>query len=532
QGISATTNYHDSDLLYVFSTSVAEFTPEEGYSKFRAYALLNHGGDFTAAARALKAEGYGGYDPGPLVAAGGVSQDAGTEGWVGGHIPGPPASTSDAGPEPEPEYHFVHAFPEGHFVRRYVEWASELIDAPWEYHEASALLLLAAATPSVKAPLTAHRQGLGTNLYMLIVGDSTSSRKSTAVGLGITLLDECVPGAAIADRASPEGLIQELALRNGKAAVWFPDEFSDHLERIKRRDPDMIEILLSLYGGKGYTKRRANKRIKGQVEVIQDIDRVVTPRLSILAASTPSIFSTLSNQDVERGLLPRFGIVMPRGKPERMSIRRLTEHEDKKREELRGYLAQLTYWSERHGEENGIEGWFSDDALAVLDAYEVEVEAQQETIIKRLPVMAYKIAMLSAAGEEVPHVPKLIVERRDAEHGVAVARIWRRSALDFLDNIGGRNERELRMQQVMTKALRYLRTHGGRASRTEIAKHVNILSRDLTDVQDTLCDQGAIWLEHAATTTKGGRPPTFWRLPQHEVDRMSTNISQTEEAAG
>jgi hypothetical protein len=51
--ISATTNYAGSDLLYVFSTSAAPFEPERGYSKFAAYALLEHGGDFTAAANAL-----------------------------------------------------------------------------------------------------------------------------------------------------------------------------------------------------------------------------------------------------------------------------------------------------------------------------------------------------------------------------------------------------------------------------------------------------------------------------------------------
>jgi hypothetical protein len=57
RGVSATTNWQGSDLLYVFSTSTP-FDAERGYSKFTAYAVLNHGGDFSAAARALAA-GYG-----------------------------------------------------------------------------------------------------------------------------------------------------------------------------------------------------------------------------------------------------------------------------------------------------------------------------------------------------------------------------------------------------------------------------------------------------------------------------------------
>lgn len=55
-GVSATTNYQGSDLLYVFSTSTV-FEAGRAYSKFAAYAILEHGGDFWAAARALAARG-------------------------------------------------------------------------------------------------------------------------------------------------------------------------------------------------------------------------------------------------------------------------------------------------------------------------------------------------------------------------------------------------------------------------------------------------------------------------------------------
>jgi len=54
-GCSATTNYAGSDLLYVFSSNAWPFEPETAYSKFAAYALLEHGGDFHAAARRLAA---------------------------------------------------------------------------------------------------------------------------------------------------------------------------------------------------------------------------------------------------------------------------------------------------------------------------------------------------------------------------------------------------------------------------------------------------------------------------------------------
>jgi hypothetical protein len=62
RGISATTGRNDGDNLYVFSSST-EFETERPYSKFGALALLEYGGDHAAAARALRAQGYGGEMP-------------------------------------------------------------------------------------------------------------------------------------------------------------------------------------------------------------------------------------------------------------------------------------------------------------------------------------------------------------------------------------------------------------------------------------------------------------------------------------
>ena len=58
KGVSATTNHHNSGMLYVFSTST-EFEPGRNISKFAAYAILYYQGNFKAAAQELKKQGYG-----------------------------------------------------------------------------------------------------------------------------------------------------------------------------------------------------------------------------------------------------------------------------------------------------------------------------------------------------------------------------------------------------------------------------------------------------------------------------------------
>ena len=49
---------HEQDVLFVFSTST-EFEAQQSYTKFGAYTALHHGGDYSAATRALRAQGFG-----------------------------------------------------------------------------------------------------------------------------------------------------------------------------------------------------------------------------------------------------------------------------------------------------------------------------------------------------------------------------------------------------------------------------------------------------------------------------------------
>jgi hypothetical protein len=58
-GHSASTDYRGCGLLYVFSGNAIPFEPERGYSKFSAFALLEHGGNFSAAAKELAGWRYG-----------------------------------------------------------------------------------------------------------------------------------------------------------------------------------------------------------------------------------------------------------------------------------------------------------------------------------------------------------------------------------------------------------------------------------------------------------------------------------------
>jgi hypothetical protein len=56
-GNSATFN---GQVFYVFSSNADPFKPNQGYSPFAVYAILEHGGNYEQAARSLRISGYGG----------------------------------------------------------------------------------------------------------------------------------------------------------------------------------------------------------------------------------------------------------------------------------------------------------------------------------------------------------------------------------------------------------------------------------------------------------------------------------------
>jgi putative DNA primase/helicase len=90
-------------LFYVWSTST-DFDAERGYSKFAVFAMLNHGGDFAAAAGELRDLGYGadrtvtlgGKDSAPGAQPGGASPDPARP------APGRPDQPDPEQPDSEP----------------------------------------------------------------------------------------------------------------------------------------------------------------------------------------------------------------------------------------------------------------------------------------------------------------------------------------------------------------------------------------------------------------------------------------------
>lgn len=200
--------------------------------------------------------------------------------------------------------------PETGFIKDYVETFEPVTEAPRQYHVGVALILLSIAIGRQAYIEVAGRMYL--NLYLLILGPSTQTRKSTAMRLGeITLSRAAKLHPSLFDKSwsLPSGTLSSEAmvsrLDEQDRALLKLDEFGRLLSGAANKAymVDSKELITEVYGC-----WNPGRLTRG--EVIE----AGPCYLSILAATTRSRFEEeITAEDVSSGFLGRFLIVYAHG---------------------------------------------------------------------------------------------------------------------------------------------------------------------------------------------------------------------------
>ena len=501
-GVDATTNYQGSDLLYVFSTNAAPFETSRGYNRFGAYGLLTHGGDYSKAAATLAREGYAVQTAEPPQAPPAATEESST-----------PVNVATA--RRSALYTFDHGWPPDGFVGRYISYASAKTDAPHEFHEAAALSLLATASPNVRTYLDPWPDGLSTNLYLLMVGGTTASRKSTSLAIARRIMAAVSGDAVLAERMTPEAMVEQLAGRPRAGSLLIGDEFGEALDNILRRDnylSGLRELFLALYGSRRFKYARRSKRVSGGGQQ-SDVDEINDPHLTILTASTGSIFEVLSSRDIQTGLVPRFAIVYPQHQPARRAIYEQAKHSNEHERWLQNYLQAIFLWAHaagKNGEE--IRATWTEGALIMADYVSEKIEAGGHEITSRLGPAAIKLAMLASIGETPPTEGKSVtVVERHADQAARVIERWRVDALRFEDEIGGLSAYQRKVEQAISRTKRMILSGGGSLARSAIGRTLKLEARELDRMEETLVDRAIIEV-YQQQREGSGRRAKMWRL--------------------
>lgn len=231
RSIAATTgtSADGADRLYVFSTST-ELPTEQPLTKFTVYALLDHGGDYSAAAKALRAHGYG---------SGHAQAGAAGEDPFGTGLPASQVSSLEPAQNVPAASRSGIAVPIAHSVADEEFWGARRTHdhirqsarsrrvAPWAVLAVVLARITAAIEPTIVLPALVGGDG-SLNTFVALVGRSGSGKGAAeAVANEMILL----PDTKRIGIGSGEGLLHAY-VTSRRATQTAPGGIEQHTSRV------------------------------------------------------------------------------------------------------------------------------------------------------------------------------------------------------------------------------------------------------------------------------------------------------------
>jgi len=264
------------------------------------------------------------------------------------------------------EWRFENVLPDDHFLSQYIEHGQELTDAYPEYHFGAGLGLLSlAANRNIR--IWVEPNPMYPNIWPLLLGQSTVSRKSTALNLARNVLENTdLADKVLPEDFSPEALVK--ALEDDAQVMFLKDEFGEFLAKRERSyQSGVAELMSHLYG----CPSSYDRQLRNEEFAIEDV------YLTILGAGIPGQFAQYSSvADLESGFFPRLNIIWPERPKERKDIGIYKQETQHNIEALSGDLSMRYGFLETIVSETGeeIRAIPSEDGLNAFNEWSRKVE--------------------------------------------------------------------------------------------------------------------------------------------------------------
>lgn len=394
------------------------------------------------------------------------------------------------------------------FIDKYRAYASDATDAVEEFHELSAAIMLSAVIANcIKIP-TSHVP-IFPNLWGLVIGDSTLTRKTTAMSMAMNIIRDIDDGIELGSEGSAEGLLVALSNRPRKTSIYYKDEVSGFFSAINNKPymADVPEILTQLYDSPpSYTKNLA----KGSFTVVE-------PCFIFFGGGIrDKVYELVTEQYILSGFLPRFLVVS--GKADISRVRRTgppSKTTDKRRSDIVRHLADLKEVYDRevqvkvgnssitqkvkHQAILDKQAWdyFGElEFMLMTKAHESAIEMIAMPTLTRMAFSTLKLGVLIGAARQEPDSKNQIhVTKEDLINAARFVQGWGVHTVDLLHNAGkGHSER------TIERILRAIEGEPG-ITRSKIMQHHKLKSRDADEIFRTLEDRGLIYFK----TVRGGK---------------------------
>lgn len=355
--------------------------------------------------------------------------------------------------------------PESGWLHDYLEFCEPLTEAPLIFHLFSGLGIVAATCGRrVSKPMGAFT--VFPNLYTLLVAQSSSMKKSTALNLAHDILRSVLPEIVYPPDFSRE-VIYDI-LKDNPQGIFFWDEFGATLENFKASYMGgALEMFTKLYGNPRDFKRRLRK------ETIT----VDQPCVSILTASTVEwLAGKIDRSDILAGFLPRFLIVAADKVSKRLPIppeMDLRVQADLSNRLLRVYDLQgvMTFSEEANALYSSWYCCHSDDTDKDEDRAEIA------PFWNRLQVYCIKLAMLFQISKD----RKLVIEAGEMDRAIRVTEMCKEMVRKVIvkDFISDKNAK------LQAQVLTAIRNRPG-VARSELLRVTGLSGRILSEILSTL----------------------------------------------
>ena len=480
-------------VFYCFSSNASPFEAGQAYAPFSVYAMLEHAGDYSAAAADLKRQGFGDSQPSlvPMT----VDDDDNEP------------VHSDPGPLP------AKLLEVPGLLRRVMDWNLDGAFVPQQNLALAGALSLMATLTGRKV---ADQHGSRTNLYILAVA-GTGMGKDQARRANSELLYHAGQERLLGPEgiASHAGLIS--AIEQQPAMLFQLDEIGRLLKTLGdgARNPHLYGIATVLmrlftssagmYRGDAYADSEKNKTID-------------QPHACIYGTTEPkSLYEGLTPDSITDGFLSRMLIFEGSDNAPRQTPKRGDPPAE--------IIDAVRWWGEyqpcggnlggEHPEPTVVP--FTEDAAAAMSDYELWAHEQlrrqaADPLVKlwtRAGEKARKLALLwtcSKGGEE------MVTDLAAVEWAITLTSHLTRRMIYLAGGKVSEDRFEAKMQALVSLLRDWHREHRGDwMPYHQIARKLRWPKREHEEIRDTLIDARMIEVGRAETN---GRPALLYRLGQ------------------
>ena len=391
------------------------------------------------------------------------------------------------------------------FIDKYIEWTRKKTDGAVEFQIASAFTLLSCAFSDTGHGTPKYGK-LGLNLWFMVLGETTLSRKSTSRQLMLRMLRayEKYVGYQIdiGSNVTAEGLVKHLAGRDGLTSLFHRDEVQGMFKEFMTKTymANAADQFTELYDGQVPVVIRSTGGASASKSV--QTDRAETNFIMYLMGITSKVSEILTVDYFRSGFLARFMYVIadsPEKTYEKEAIEQAPEDEvvslqDFEMEELVKSLYDSKMYWDKKGAPFPRPVRMTDEALERFNKFKwdmgvfAEGHANEESIEpsrQRLALSIWKVAILLAMYEKSD-----VVELRHILVAIHYAEGWFANLVRMAQSIS-----ESEWQRELDELETFVANKGGKARFDEVFRRFGSKrKREFDEMIESLRSQGRLRL--------------------------------------